>query len=406
MNQLDTEHGADSHPVKVSFFAHNRKDAAVVRRALSFMDSGIDLRGFMFRRDGEQRAGSVPWRNIDLGYVEHCQHLKRLLTLAKAVWRIFQHRQEIAESEVIYARNLDMLGLAFVAKLFVPFSRHKVIYEVLDVHDAMTRSNATARVLRWVERWALRQSDLLVVSSPGFMREYFLPVQGYQGEYELVENKLYFHEQYVNRPSVSPGLAAGDPLVLAWVGILRCQETLSLLIELARAFPDKVVIRMSGKISEFLIPDFLEQIEPCKNIEFLGEYTWPEGLAGAYDGAHLVWSQELSWKGYNSDWLLPNRIYEASYFGVLSVAVRGTETARTIEERDLGYAIEEATPESLIKFISGLDHRELQERQDNLLKRPASEFVASPDDILGVINNVMGLKDRNRASSRAIEAKG
>ncbi len=398
---MNNKNNKKRSPVKLSFFAHNRKDAAVVRRSLSFMDSGIELLGFMFRRDGEKENTPVAWNNVDLGYVEHCQHAKRLLTLARALWRTFRHRKDVAESDVLYARNLDMLGLAFVARLFAPSFKGKIIYECLDVHDAMTREGMAGKVLRAVERWALKRCDLLVVSSPGFMREYFFPVQGFEGEYALVENKLYFHDQRVDRPATPPALEEGEPLVIAWVGILRCQETLTVLTELARALPDKVVIRMSGTISEFLIPDFLEQIAPYANIEFRGAYQWPEGLAEAYDGAHLVWSQELSWKGYNSDWLLPNRIYEASFFGVLSLAVEGTETARTVVERGLGYAIANASPATVVEFIEGLDRRELKQQQQVLLARPEGDFVASPDDIRKVIEGVIGEDAPSHLSAQA-----
>jgi hypothetical protein len=38
-------------------------------------------------------------------------------------------------------------------------------------------------------------------------------------------------------------------------------------------------------------------------------------------GCDAVWAQDLWQSGANSDWLLPNRIYEASYFGCPSIAL-------------------------------------------------------------------------------------
>ena len=45
--------------------------------------------------------------------------------------------------------------------------------------------------LRAIERLCLRRVSLLVLSSPGFHRNYFSAVQKYAGAWFLLENKLY-----------------------------------------------------------------------------------------------------------------------------------------------------------------------------------------------------------------------
>ena len=50
-----------------------------------------------------------------------------------------------------------------------------------------------------VERRVLARCDLLVISSPGFMKHYFKPMQKYAGNCFLVENKLYFEGDVVKR---------------------------------------------------------------------------------------------------------------------------------------------------------------------------------------------------------------
>lgn len=383
-----------NHPLaRLVFFGHNRKDAAIVRRIHSLMEAGADVTGFMFRRDGEPLKPGPAWRNIDLGMVEHCKHAQRILTLLRAIWRTAAHRNLLREADIVYARNLDMLVLAFVGLLFTRGERPKVVYECLDVHEAMTKPGLSGKIIRWVERMALRHSDLLVVSSPGFMREYFIPVQNYQGPHVLVENKIFFTGDPVARPA--PDTLSGSvdgPIVIAWVGMLRCQLTLDLLKQLARSEGDKVRIRFHGIISEFLIPDFKEQIAPFSNIFFEGSYQWPEGLAEAYQGAHFVWAQELSWSGHNSDWLLPNRIYEGSYFGALSLCIAGTETGMVVAERKLGYVLADSRAQTLIEFICDLDRKELVGRQTALLNRSKSDFVADADEARNLLQRVLRKK--------------
>ncbi|MEE9356096.1 MAG: hypothetical protein V3U75_10950 [Methylococcaceae bacterium] len=376
---------------RLVFIGHNRKDAAIIRRIGSFIDAGVEVTAFTFRRDGEPETPGPDWNNVDLGYAEHAKLFQRIFLLLKAIRTIARNRQYFKDADVIYARNLDMYMLALAGKVLSGGKRQKLIYECLDVHMAMTKQNYKGAALRWIERYVLKRSDLLVISSPGFLREYFKPTQAYNGPYMLVENKLYFKNTRVDRPETNQFSANGsEPLVIVWVGILRCQKTLDLFIALAKSEGSAVAIRFSGQISEFLIPDFEDQIRPYSNIIFEGAYLWPEGLEKAYRGAHLVWSQELSWKGFNSDWLIPNRVYEGSYFGVLSLCVEGTETANIVKERALGYVLSEATEQALIEFFRAVDRSELHDKQRALLDRPLTDFTASPDDAAQIIQKVFG----------------
>jgi len=375
---------------KLVFFGHNRKDAAIVRRVHSFMKVDVDVTGFMFRRDGEPEKPGPAWRNIDLGMVEHCQHGQRILTLLRAIWRSATHRDILKKADIVYARNLDMLALAFVGLIFVNKNRPKIVYECLDVHAAMTKSGLAGVVIRWFERLALKRIDLLVVSSPGFMSNYFYPLQNYQGPHKLIENKIYFANEPVARPSPEgPVEHTAEPIIIAWVGILRCQVTLDLLKQLAHSEGDKVLIRFHGVISEFLIPDFEAQIKPFSNIIYEGPYQWPQGLTEAYRGVHFVWAQELSWSGHNSDWLLPNRIYEGSYFGALSLCVDGTETGKAVAERGLGYVLADSHAQTLIDFVRSLDLEDVLIKRRALLNQPKSNFVADADEAKDLVRSIL-----------------
>lgn len=369
-------------PAKIVFFSHNRKDTAFRRRIAMLQMAGAEVSSFTFRRDGEPETPGPDWQNVDLGHVEHAQFFKRLLNFLTALRRIFANRSIIGNADVVDARNLDVFLLAWFACLVAPTSpdkpRAKLVYECLDVHESLTKASPQAALLRWLERKVLKRSDLLIFSSPGFIDNYFTPRQNYSGPGYWVENKLHFGDTSVERPDSTA--SERGPLVIAWVGIIRCQETLSLLKAAAEAMPDDVIIRISGLVSYFLIPDFDEQIEGLGNMVFAGPYEWPEGLHGSYTGAHLVWSQELSWGGHNSDWLIPNRVYEASYFGIPSVAVASTQTGQFIEQRRIGYTLKDAEEHTFIEFLRSLDRLELMEKQSSLLARSSNEFVSDDAD--------------------------
>jgi len=386
MNKQET---INLQSLRIVYFGHNRSDAALVRRIKSMRNIGLTVTAFTFRRDGEPEHPGPDWDNIDLGYVEHAKLLRRVVLLASALLRIAHNRSIVRSADIIYARNLDIFMLAWFALLLTIGRNPRVVYECLDVHESLTRNGLPARILRWLERRVLRRIDLLVVSSPGFIENYFKPFQNFKGRYFLVENKLYFSNMPVDRPELNSLIDKEKrPVIVTWVGILRCQRTLDLLKELATIEGERILIRLHGMISYFLIPDFDEQIEGFPNIIFKGAYKWPEGLADAYQDADFVWAQELSWRGHNSDWLIPNRVYEGSYFGVLSLCVAGTETARFVAERDIGFVLPNDTSATLIDFFRNFEKKTILAKQQALLCRPSSDFVETPDDMQRLVRAI------------------
>lgn len=372
---------------RLVYFGHNRNDVATIRRIQSLMSNGIDVTGMTFRRDGETGETSSIWKNIDLGYVEHAKLFTRLLVLLKAVIIILNNRSFIKQADILCARNLDMFLLAWLARLFVPMTKIKMVYEVLDVHESLTRDTTISTLLRWIERRILRRSNLLIVSSLGFIDNYFFPIQQYTGKYFIVENKIYDEKHELHRPILScTEKMEKRPIRVVWAGILRCQRTLDVLKYVAKKMDDKIDIKLWGKVSEFLITDFNEQISGYENIQYCGAYIWPDELSKVYDAADLSWSQELSWSGYNSDWLIPNRVYEASYYGVLSIAINGTQTGKYVSDNNIGYLLKSAHKEDVYEILSQLKLDDINKHKIQVLKMNKNKFVVSDADITNLIN--------------------
>ena len=73
---------------------------------------------------------------------------------------------------MVLARNLEMLFLA--ARLRSSWSTAPaIVYECLDIHRLLLRPDVVGRALRGLERSLLRDADLLITSSPAFVRKYF-----------------------------------------------------------------------------------------------------------------------------------------------------------------------------------------------------------------------------------------
>ncbi|MCA8899821.1 MAG: hypothetical protein KDA53_01075 [Hyphomonas sp.] len=381
-----SEAGRPSPRRRVAFFGHDAADAAVRRRVQGFFDDGLSVQGFMMRR-GEDTP--TAWDNIDLGETQDGAFVQRVRRIFSGARIAAAHRDALAAADVIYARNLDMLACAFLAKRHAHLAT-PVIYESLDIHRLLTRKDLIGKAMRWLEGALLRRTKGLVVSSPAYLRNHFEP--HYAGTYTaaLVENRLATGADYGPRPKGAAPLANGR-LRLGWVGVLRCQRSFDLLCALADRFPDTLEIHLHGLPARSEIAVFEPEIDARANMTYHGRYRSPEDLAGIYAGLDLVWAGDFMEAGFNSVWLLPNRIYEGGYYATPAIAPAGTETAAWVEARRAGFVLAEPLDDSLAGLVSDLlaDPRPLADRAARLAGLPASDFVQPNGFLAGMLEGFL-----------------
>lgn len=369
---------------KVVFFASDMSETAQIRRINSFRRAGYRVASFGMRKASQQAAH--PWPHIALGQIDNERLGRRLLRILAALRPIVANRAVLKDADLLIARNIDMLILAWLARM-LSGGKQPLVYECLDIHGIFTRSGLVGRVARLVERVMLRRTALLLVSSPGFMEQYFHPTQSWRGPWLLIENKLWFAGAPLRRPARPRPVNA--PLVLGWVGAIRCAPSLDLLCATARACEGQITILIRGIIHDHALPDFHARIAAMDNIRYEGPYTYPDGLADVYSGCDLVWAQDMWQAGANSDWLLPNRLYEAGWFGCPSIAVAGTQTAARIRSGGLGYVIDHPTVDALATLLTGLTPDQITARQQAILSQPDSCFCLSDDDVHAIVAHAL-----------------
>jgi hypothetical protein len=224
---------------------------------------------------------------------------------------------------------------------------NRIIYECLDIHPLMLSQGWPGKVMRAIERWCLQRVSLLLTSSPAFVRNYFESVQSFTGETLIVENKVL---ALSDEAAVSDAPRAGPPWRIAWCGVLRCKRSFGILCDVAARHPDLVEIELWGAPALDQIPDFHTRIAALPNVRFRGRYQ-PADLPRIYASTHFVWAVDFYEAGGNSDWLLPNRLYEGLYFGAIPIAVEGVETARWLQDRAVGVVLSQPLTDSLEAFL-------------------------------------------------------
>jgi succinoglycan biosynthesis protein ExoL len=362
---------------RVAFFGHDRGEPTVRKRIGAIRQVGWSVVEYVFvRARPGQPAATATDDTVPLGQTVDRNYAKRLPLLALGVLRALRRRRDLRAADVIYVRNLDMALVAW-ASARLAGSRAPLVYEVLDIQRLMVRPDAAGRIARAVERWILSRSALLVVSAPDFVTRYFQPVQGFAGRWHLLENKVMAHSLVAVTDRLERSREAGPPWVIGWFGTLRCRRSLTMLAGIARALGDSVRIVIAGRLSEEDIdPQALsETLDRHPNMSFRGAYANPRDLPEIYGGVHFSWAVDYLDDGVNSDWLLPNRLYEGGLCGALTLTRAETATGRHAVAQDLGWAFPEPLEDSVIAFLRSLDPAVYAARQRGLVTGDLARFV-------------------------------
>lgn len=371
---------------RIAFFGHDAADAAVRRRARSFQGDGFHVTGFMMRR---RAPLDQEWENVDLGQTHDGAFLQRIRQVLRGARIAAASGDRLRAADVIYARNLDMLACAFLAKRHAKLAT-PVIYECLDIHRLLCRDDVIGRGLRALEGWLLRRSAALVISSPAFMREHFDRYYPGAAKACLVENRLAGHCDYGVRHPVDDGQRAGK-VRIGWVGNLRCSRSLDLLCAVADRFGSQIEIHLHGVPALTEIPDFESRVAARANMFYHGRYRSPEDLPNIYAGLDVVWSGDFMEAGLNSTWLLPNRLYEGGYYCVPPLAPAETETARWIASHDCGFILGDPLEQTLPDLIGRLlqDASQVSVYSRRLEALPDETFVQPQGFLRQIIETVV-----------------
>jgi glycosyltransferase involved in cell wall biosynthesis len=119
--------------------------------------------------------------------------------------------------------------------------------------------------------------------------------------------------------------------------------------------------------------DFPAMVAEAPNVTFAGPYG-PGELPQLYARCHFAWAVDYFEEGLNSEWLLPNKLYEASSFGAVPIALGSVETGRWLARHEAGLLLDEGDPsEQLRRLIGSLDDAAYRQL------RAAIEAIPGPD---------------------------
>lgn len=336
------------------YLVHDLADAAVARRVRMLALAGETPVLLGFRRSETPIAQIEGVAAFDLGRTEDARLGRRVLSVLGAAVRIGQYRHLVANAQVILARNLEMLVLAYALRARFAL-RARIVFECLDIHGSLVSSGFAGRLMRALERRMVGGCAGLIVSSPAFVSEHFETLGIELPPVLLVENKVLEDEAGAVDPA---GGRAFDlpaaPWRIGWFGVLRCRRSLALLANLVRGSGGQVEVDLRGRPARNVIPDFDAVVAATPGLFFHGSYDRSRDLAVIYENVHFAWAMDFYEAGANSNWLLPNRLYEGGAQGAVAIAAASVETGRWLAARDAGVRLDEPIEATLADFMAAL----------------------------------------------------
>jgi succinoglycan biosynthesis protein ExoL len=368
--------------MKLAYFAHNLNDPAVDRRLRMLSIGGCtDIVVLGFRRGDAPVTEISGFQAIDLGQTRDGDFRQRILSVARAARGLRSCSDSLRDRDVFMGRNIEALLLAHLARR--RFARGAgLVYECLDIHRLFLAGRA-APVMRKIEKYLLKRTDLVVVSSPDYDNHYFARVHGTHPPRLLVENKAL--EGEIAQPTGRGARSPGPPWRIGWFGALRCRESLHFLAELTEALGGLVEVDVRGTPSRQVMPEFDDVMAGASHMRFHGRYDRSRDLEEIYSQVHFAWSIDRFEQGMNSDLALSNRLYEAVACGAVVIAEAKVAMGRWLAARGTGVLTEDPVLPHLMAFFRELDAATYKALADAAASVSASAFIATEAECRAVV---------------------
>lgn len=353
------------------------------RRASMLLAAGYTVEVYAFERNFYvENTFPSSVTVTSLGEIESGRYFTRIPKLLRAVFRVrrYEKRHSTAPA-LVYAFGLDM---AMIGKLAMPTSI-PLVYEVGDVQNPLPHDRAASKFFSLVERNVMARCQMLAVTSPGFISDYFgiLNPEIVQ-KTMVIENKLAREiAEKFSRPS-KPKVPT-RPLKIGYIGAFKYENCIFPLIHAVAKRKGDFELHFYGDGS--LKKDILEYVAKHDNVFYHGSFASTQDLQKIYDAVHLSY---VVYDNHdpNVRMALPNKLYDGPYFGVPLVVAENTLLAKRVRELGIGLVADPRAENYADVLLDGLSPELLTNLSAAALKLELCHMVESYDEIVPVLSRL------------------
>lgn len=331
-----------------------------------------------FEREGE---GSTDFEYESLGIISRKKYLRRIIQWRAAISKV---AVAIAQSDVVFTWTLDCLIVTLLARLFSTNRNIKIVYNVRDIHPALTSNNICGALLRRIDKIASRFVNLFVFTSPAYVH-YYNNVLGLKDiEWLSLENKVP-EELWATVSRDDAIKVVGEMPVIGYFGVMSYQNSWEIIKKSAR-FGVNFYMRGTNYLGEF----FLDDLNDLKNVIYEGPYKNPEDLANIFSRIDVSWAvnSEHFQPNTNDQWAMCNRFYEGLYFKKPLIVQEGSAHSDFVKKFDIGIVVDTRNSNETIGKLCSIKADDIKRWRKNIDAIDESVFIMGRSDYSNILKNL------------------
>ncbi|ORE92492.1 succinoglycan biosynthesis protein [Stappia sp. 22II-S9-Z10] len=374
--------------LKIGYIVHDLADAAVARRVRMLQRGGAEVALAGFHRTAAAPASVAGVAPLALGRTADGKLAARALSVLAARRDHARIAALLGPVDALVARNLEALAVASavrrrLGRSVAPHSASvPLTYEILDIHRLLL--GAKGLPLRALEGRLGADVSQVITSSPAFVEHYLTPLSKVRAPVLLVENKLEAP------PAALAPRPAGPPWRIGLFGALRDRRSVATLAAVAGASGGSVEIDLRGKPSPAIFADLPALADSLPGVTFGGPYRLPDDLPALYGGVHFTWCIDEYEAGANSEWLLPNRLYEGCAHGAVPIARKGTAVAARLADLGIGHVLTGEPGAALAAFLAAMTPERYAAMAAAVAATDAAALVTSDAECAALVAAITG----------------
>lgn len=357
--------------MKMIFISNNWADAHQQTRLNALLKLNLSILSIaVFRNYYGVKSQCAP---IFIGNMRHAFYGKRIGIYI----RLFhQLSKNVVSKDFLYVFGFDLMLICLIFR-FISGMKIKVIYEVPDIREMFFAASLSGKLIRWIEKKAIPKIDLLIVTSPDFLSNYFVGFRKISVQNSLIiENKIHSDEIDKSFHQSIPEIHYQNRKIrIGYFGVLRCPASLDCLIKLSQKGNFEIILR---GIFMPLTKHYEKVILYEKHICYLGPYQVPNDLHFMYSTVDLIWAAyPFSSKTIgNHLFARTNRFYESLYFNKPFIVQKGTVDAKQAALLgNIALEINLENQDNTIEFLSAiLIHANLAALYKKLVIVPENQY--------------------------------
>jgi len=354
------------------------------RRAAMLLEAGYDITVYAFKR-GYYEENTYPEKIevVNLGAIDEGKYFKRIPKLVRSVFWIRKHEKKYPKVPVIiYTFGLDMALIGhFAWSNSVP-----LVYEIGDVPIPLPHNTLASKILELVEKKIIDRCQMLTVTSPGFVTDYFsLLKPGIEKKTMIIENKLAREIAAKFLRPEKPQIPS-KPIKIGYIGAFKYGNCIFPLIEAVSKRKGDFELHFYGEGS--LKKDILTYVAKYENVFYHGSFASNQDLQKIYESVYLSYVVYDN-RDPNVRMALPNKLYDGPYFGVPLVVAENTLLAERVRSFGIGFVVDPRENGFAERLLDELTPDLIAQLTTSTLNLDSNDLVEDYNEIVPKLKNIV-----------------